>query len=124
MHNKPHTEDSKRKMSIALKGHRPWNKGIKTGPNPKHSKIMKGRFIGEKNGNWKGESALDIHHWVRKWKGLPRQCGMCGTTTAKKYEWANIDHKYKRILEDFIRMCTPCHRKYDRNRGVKINRYI
>ena len=38
---------------------------------------------------------------------------MCGTETAKKFEWANIDHKYRRVLEDFIRMCTSCHRKYD-----------
>ena len=41
------------------------------------------------------------------------RCDNCGSIDAKKYEWANIDHKYNRILDDYIQMCTTCHRKYD-----------
>ncbi len=69
----------------------------------------------EKNPRWYGNDVgySGIHTWVEKWKGQPSKCEMCGTETAKKFEWANIDHQYRRVLEDFIRMCTSCHRKYD-----------
>lgn len=83
--------------------------------------FKKGHTInkGEKNYLWKGEnvgySYSGLHLWVSRWKGKPSLCEFCGTITAKKYEWANIDHKYRRVLEDYIRMCTPCHRKYDRD---------
>ena len=77
--------------------------------------------VGDKAYQWKGENANigTKHRWVERWKGKPNFCEMCGTTTAKKYEWANIDHTYRRVLEDYIRMCTPCHRKYD----IKFNNY-
>ena len=72
---------------------------------------------GEKNGKWKGDNAgyTSIHDWIRKWKGIPSLCEMCGTVTSKKFEWANIDHKYRRVLEDYIRMCCKCHKNYDKN---------
>lgn len=65
--------------------------------------------------NWKGEKAslTAIHQWVSLKKGKPRLCEFCRTTKARKFEWANIDHKYKRVLEDYIRLCTSCHRNYD-----------
>lgn len=71
----------------------------------------------ETHKNWKGDAVgySGVHEWVKKWKGAPDICENCGTTTAKKYEWANKDHTYKRVLEDYIRMCTPCHRAYDRD---------
>lgn len=64
---------------------------------------------------WKGNKVgyWGVHHWIERWKGKPKKCDNCGTEKAKKYEWANVDHKYKRVLEDYIRMCTKCHRKYD-----------
>ena len=70
---------------------------------------------GEKNGMWKQDAGYTaIHQWVRRWKkDAPKICQQCGTETAKKYEWANIDHKYRRVLDDYIRLCTSCHRKYD-----------
>ena len=54
-----------------------------------------------------------LHSWIRRNKGTPRKCEHCGTTEAKKYEWANIGHTYKRNLNDWIRLCTACHRKMD-----------
>ena len=77
--------------------------------------------IGKKSPVWKGNNVgyHALHSWIERWKGTPELCENCGTTTAKKYEWANIDHLYKRILEDYIRLCTSCHRKYD----VKNNNY-
>lgn len=65
--------------------------------------------------NWRGQKASKAakHAWVRRKRGTPSRCEYCGTTEAKKFEWANVDHKYRRVLEDYVRLCTPCHRKYD-----------
>lgn len=64
---------------------------------------------------WKGEDALyeTKHRWVSNHKGRPQFCEHCKRTDRKKYEWANIDNKYRRVLDDYIRLCTSCHRKYD-----------
>lgn len=51
MIGKKHSEETKRKIglanSIALKGHIPWNKGLKLGKNLEHSLRMKGRKLSE-----------------------------------------------------------------------------
>ena len=95
-----------------------FKKGMK--PNPNTIKASKERSE-EKNPSWVGDSIgiKGVHQWVNKWNGKPKICEVCGTIKAKKYEWANVDHTYKRILEDYIRMCTSCHRKYD----IKNNNY-
>lgn len=69
----------------------------------------------DRNANWKGDEVgySGVHTWIEKWKGKPKKCENCGTENAKKFEWANIDHKYRRVLQDYIRMCTSCHRNYD-----------
>ena len=61
-----------------------------------------------------------LHSWVRKNKGKPKVCEHCGFTSDKprKLHWANKDHSYKRILDDYIALCVFCHRKYD----VKYNK--
>ena len=71
--------------------------------------------IGDKNGLWRGNevSYAGLHIWVKKWKGKPKNCGVCGSEGKSKYQWANIDHKYRRVLEDYISMCPSCHKKYD-----------
>ena len=46
----------------------------------------KGR-LGNKNPNWKGGK--------------------------KMYHWANISKSYKRNRNDWLRLCVPCHMKYD-----------
>ncbi len=68
-----------------------------------------------KSPNWKGNKVGkgSLHRWVEKHLGKPNLCDHCGTTTAKKFEWANKSQKYKRILSDWIRLCTLCHSKYD-----------
>ena len=99
------SEESKLKMSIAKLG------------KPSHRKGK--RFpqgTGENNNSYKGENAGYVakHSWVTYWKGKPQRCEMCGTTKAKRFEWANIDHQYHRVLEDYISMCASCHRNYDK----------
>ena len=68
--------------------------------------------------NWKGDNVgyKCLHDWVKKRLGKPQCCDFCLTTIKRKYEWANKSGNYKRELSDWIRLCTPCHRKYDNKR--------
>lgn len=71
----------------------------------------------EKNNQWLGDAVgySGVHTWVKKWKGKPDTCEKCGKTglTGHKIQWANVDHKYRRILDDYLRLCAKCHRQYD-----------
>ena len=69
----------------------------------------------EKNSQWKGEtvSYSALHTWLRKRLGTPKKCDDCQTTKAKRYEWANISHQYKRDVKDWKRLCCSCHYKFD-----------
>lgn len=71
--------------------------------------------VGRKNANWRGNKAgyTSVHDWLYIRLGTPRKCEHCSSIGKKKYEWANISKKYKRVLTDWIRLCTSCHRKYD-----------
>ena len=77
---------------------------------------------GNKSPVWKGKMAsyFSKHQWVQKWKGKANYCEMCGVEGKKKYEWANIDHTYRRVLEDYIPMCSKCHDKYDKEHNGTI----
>lgn len=79
------------------------------------TEIKKGQFKNEKHPMWKGNavSYVNLHKWVSRNLGMPTKCEHCGIEGAKKYEWANISKEYKRILTDWVRLCTSCHRKYD-----------
>jgi len=91
------TEEHKRKIGLA-------NRGV---PNPKNS--------GENNFQWRGKLTKYSakHSWVRRKLGTPNYCEICKKTDKKKYEWANKDHKYSREIDDYMRLCTSCHQKYD-----------
>ena len=81
----------------------------------------KGKRVGEKNPMWKGEKTKyrTIHQWVCRWKGQSSKCESCGTNGFKErqIQWANKDHLYKRILDDYIRLCAQCHVIYDKKHG-------
>ena len=64
--------------------------------------------------NWKGENAsYDAkHQWVNYHKKKTGICVICNEY--KKTVWANIDHKYKRDLADYIELCRKCHGLYDK----------
>lgn len=58
-----------------------------------------------------------LHRWVRKNKGIPQGCvlvrrnqGSC----SNYYDWANIDGKYRRNLDDYVPMCRKHHFMHDR----------
>lgn len=52
------------------------------------------------------------HHRVNKLRGQPRKCEHCGTTSAKRYEWASKTKNYN-DPQDYIRLCRRCHMKFD-----------
>ena len=82
----------------------------------KGHKINAGRDE-EKSPNWRGDKTKKraMHEWVVKWKGQPTTCEKCGRTNLKgcQIHWANVDHKYRRVLDDYIRFCAKCHKEYD-----------
>lgn len=104
--------EARRRMGAKLKGRR---RSINT-------EFKKGENVGTKHRLWKGIRAdyTSIHSWVARWKGRPKRCERCGDTTKKRYEWANIDNKYRRNLKDYIRLCKSCHTKFDFDKKVEI----
>jgi len=78
---------------------------------------------GSSSSNWKGDNAgkIAIHMWLSGKYGKPKKCEHCKDENKKRYDWASKDHKYTRDINDYIRLCTSCHRKYDiKNNNYKI----
>ena len=106
------SEESKKKFSLAMRGKKmpKWTE--------EHRRNMSLAISGEKNYGWKGENITyrTLHNWVSKWLGKPNTCKHCGTTKAKRFDWANISGEYKRNLEDWIRLCRSCHMIMDKGK--------
>lgn len=81
-----------------------------------YSNLKKTRPSGKESWAWKGSKVgkQALHDWVIRTLGRPQKCEDCGTTKAKKFEWANISQKYKREVFDWKRLCSKCHAKFDR----------
>ncbi len=95
---KPLSLAHRRAISEGIKRHLPktaWQKGQHFSP---QTEFKKGQTAGEKNHWWKGDKVgyFALHNWIQR-----------------KFEWANKSGEYKRDLTDWIRLCTPCHAKYD-----------
>ena len=94
-----------------------WNRGKKRDwESP--SEFQVGDNINEGHWKWKGSNASynAIHSWISRKLGKPRICEVCGTKTAHRYEWAdkNGAKSCSRKLNDYIRLCKPCHTKFDK----------
>lgn len=91
-----------------------WNKGLKGIHLSPRTEFKKGDHSGEASPNWKGENVgyAALHKWVVLHKGKPDHCEYC-IKPKGRFEWANKSHEYKRVLDDWIQLCTRCHRKYD-----------
>ena len=71
---------------------------------------------GKSHYKWLGDkiSIRGVHTWIERQKGKPQVCEHCGATRKEKWlHWSNIDHKYRKNLDDYISLCVPCHIKYD-----------
>jgi hypothetical protein len=117
--------------SAFKEGHIPWNKGKKgtipwnKGKTGLQVAWNKGRTMedypqngfkkGELHLGWKGDKVgyRALHSWIRKCKGKAVNflCVDCGIQAD---EWSNIDHSWKRELEDYYPRCRKCHKKYDK----------
>ena len=127
-YGKEKADEIKKKMSERAKGRAGWNKGLTKEELLKHYKNgWKGIFkkghkaLKDKNHPfWKGNNASlnSIHCWVKRKLGTPRKCEHCGTTKAKMYDWSNKDHKYRRVLSDWTRLCRSCHILYDHENNL------
>lgn len=80
----------------------------------KISKSRRGKNIGENNYNWKGDKVgyFALHHWINRVKGKAKICEFCGKEEGRLH-WANINHLYRRCLEEYISLCPKCHKQYD-----------
>lgn len=85
------------------------------------NKVLIGRQAGESHHRWKGDFVgyHALHVWVSKQLGKPSKCEHClSESPQKRFEWSNVDHKYARVLSDYTRLCTSCHRIYDYKNGL------
>lgn len=79
--------------------------------------LIKQNIKKQKHFNWKGDniSYHGLHARVYRELGKPLICINCKNTrlNSKNYHWANISGEYKKDLNDFMRLCAGCHKKYD-----------
>lgn len=129
MSGKKHSEEAKKKLSLAHKGkkYKPMSEEGRKNISLAHigkklsvatrKKMSKSRME-ENNGFWKGDKIKygGLHQWVSKMLGKPRFCEDCGNRefNHRQYHWANISRQYKRILSDWRRLCVKCHKKFDK----------
>lgn len=77
----------------------------------------------EKNYNWKGDEVgyRSLHFWVIKKLGRPDTCEFCGITGLRgmKIQWANVSQEYRRDITDWVRLCSTCHKFYDKFSKLK-----
>ena len=68
----------------------------------------------KKNSSWKGDAATyaAFHYRLRALFGDPKKCAVCGTETAKHYDYANLTGNYH-DMADYKPMCRSCHWKFD-----------
>lgn len=108
--------------SAFKKGQSPWNKG-KSGLY-KHSEESKEKIglavTDEKHPSWKGNNVgyRGLHTWIQRKLGIPDVCENCGANglSGHKIHWANRSGSYNRIKSDWLRLCTFCHKAYDKGR--------
>jgi hypothetical protein len=81
-------------------------------------------YLLDANPNWKGQAAsYDAYHKrVTSHRGQPKRCDACGSSDPERmYDWANLSGRLD-DLEDYARMCRPCHRRYDYERSGEAER--
>lgn len=116
---KKHSKESREKMRLARLGAKMSDEIRKKISATCKRKGLKPAWIpeGEEHSNWKGDKVgyFGLHHWVYKVKGKPRYCEHCEQSDKplSSYNWANKSHRYLRQEDDWIRLCIPCHKKYD-----------
>lgn len=77
---------------------------------------------GDRNDAWRGNEATyaAMHKRVEAVRGKPSQCELCGVAGVE-CEWANQSGNYADV-NDYKRLCLPCHRKLDAFRRAACGR--
>jgi hypothetical protein len=57
----------------------------------------------------------DIHRWIKVEKGQSNKCEYCKKIykNLSHMHWANKSGEYKKDVNDWLRLCRWCHKKYD-----------
>ncbi len=129
---KPHSEETKRKQSIARKkyceNHTSWNKGLSWSQEMK-DKIRKAvpDRRGELSYGWKGgksfekygkEFKLSLRNAIRQRDNY--KCQLCGVSQMECIEKLSIHHidynKKNNSIQNLISLCRNCHGKANTNR--------
>ena len=114
-HLKPHTIETKERISKKLKGIK------RSGETRAKMGIAK---KGEKNPNWGGSTIgyTGLHQWIKRNKQKPILCEICHCR--KPYDLANISQQYKRDINDFEWLCRKCHMEKDGRMKVFLSNRI
>ena len=82
-----------------------------------------GRFQFEKSNQWKGDGVgyTALHDWVYRKLGRPMACEHCKDrfSNQRTLHWANKSGTYRRVADDWMRLCVSCHKKFDLIRKQK-----
>jgi hypothetical protein len=112
------TESHCKNISDALKGKK----------QSEETKIKrKESYSGDKAYNWKGEnvSYRTLHNWINSLLGKASKCSICGKEgIGRQIHWANIDHRYRRVKEDYFEACTKCHGEYDKINKLRLHKHL
>ncbi len=75
----------------------------------------RGLIYGQARWFWKDNpnEYRNLHKRINRMFGSPTKCEDCGTTTAKRFEWANVSGEYLENRSDWRRVCKYCHDKID-----------
>jgi hypothetical protein len=79
----------------------------------------KGQFAkgnkGRLHPQWLGNNVgyMSLHKWIANNFKKPKQCQKCGTSVAKRFEWANLG-TYNRDRKNWLYLCVTCHHHLDR----------
>ena len=67
----------------------------------------------------KNKRYYDAHKWIINKKGKPKRCEYCrkNNLIGHSIHWANRDHKYRKRISDWIRLCASCHKNFDTKRS-------
>ena len=104
----------------AKEGRHPWI-------GKKHKADYFEKVSGINNYLWKGDkvSYQALHNWVARHRGRPTKCEFChleDKTRPRWFNWANKSGKYLRDLNDWLRLCVPCHKILDKERRKNAKR--
>lgn len=64
------------------------------------------------------------HDWIKSTAGYAKKCSNNIKHLARSYQWANVSGEYKMEVSDWIELCPPCHKTYDRIRRIALGKIV